>query len=84
MKLLENLYYGRINPSDEAVPTGGEYTRLMNRLNNLYEKMSVENQDIFQEYEDTYQKLNALCEKESFESGFCLGIKLMLSALLEQ
>ena len=85
MKILENLWYGNIDPQKKSIPKG---SRMENALS-----LVVKNDDILrlmlseiqkEQYEklcDSQNELTDILEKEAFAEGFCIAVKIMVDVM---
>ena len=81
-KILEELWYGNIDPM-EAVGSGGpQYKELMARnREKIAAKLNEEMQEVLETYDDNIREMDAIAEKEAFAYGFRLGVKLAVAGL---
>ena len=84
-KILEELWYGNIDPM-EAVGSGGpQYKELMELMARNREKIAAkldeEMQEVLETYDDNIREMDAIAEKEAFAYGFRLGVKLAVAGL---
>ena len=82
MTLLENLYYGNIQPCEYKQST--EVRWKLSDMTDLAEILSeaMPNDHLRSEIERAFNKqteLIALCERDAFIAGFKLGVKLMIA-----
>ena len=84
MTLLENLWYGNVNPVEGFLEGNKEYKNLLRiaakdqeRLNDA---LSPEQAELFEKYESAAKEMHAAAEVEAFSYGFRLGVKLMIEA----
>ena len=73
-KILEELWYGNIDPM-EAVGSGGpQYKELMELMARNREKIAAkldeEMQEVLETYDDNIREMDAIAEKEAFIYGF--------------
>lgn len=84
MTLLEDLYYGNIQPSEyEQSP---EVKRKLSAMTAFMENLIAESQDPQQseKVEKLWSKqteLIALCERDAYLAGFRLGVRMMIDIL---
>ena len=81
MTLLEDLYYGNIQPCEYE--QSAEVRRKLSAMTAATEKLKVKMPDtsIRAEVDKAFDKqteLIALCERDAFIAGFKLGVKLMI------
>lgn len=88
MTMLEELFYGNINPCDKAVKKGSRYAKLQKRLCDNYDglRKSLTEKDLplLDAAEDAAAELSVLSQKESFADGFRLGARLMLEIFFSE
>lgn len=87
MSILEELWYGNIDPM-EAVGSGGPYYKELMGLmaknrEKIAEKLDEEIQEVFETYDDNIREMDAIAEKEAFIYGFRLGMRLATEALVD-
>lgn len=78
--VLEDLYFGRIHPcercsSQEEQQLTGEVAECYERL---LETMTEEQRKHFEKFKDCLQKIGMIAEREMFEYGLQLGMRLMV------
>lgn len=84
MTLLENLYYGNIQPCEYE--QSAEVRRKLSATTTDTEKLKDMMPDDFLRSEvdkafDKQTELIALCERDAFIAGFKLGVKMMMEIL---
>ncbi len=81
MSVLEDLYNGKIKPSQFFCEDGSEYSEKMTILFKKYgcfkEGLSEEKEELIREIADIYNELSHRTQQESFSRGFRLGVQLM-------
>lgn len=80
MSILEELWYGNINPSDERDISDEEkkLVELMARHQEyLTSKLKDKELDEFKEYVECYDEYTSMVECRAFEIGFKLAIKIL-------
>ena len=79
-KILDDLYYGEIAPWETSVYTNAEYVALRNKKikeeTALMETLNSEQKKLFHTVLETACALSGVTDKESFEEGFKLGLRL--------
>lgn len=85
MSILENLYYGNLDPVDKYVKPEGEYHRLTvektELVKMLRQQFSGEQKQLLEEIEDKTLEIYSMSEMECFIDGFRLGALLMLEVI---
>lgn len=81
MSLLEEFFYGNIQPSEKIFKKEGEYQKntkeVFKKIENFSSHLNADDIKLSESIFDDIFSLNAICEKEYFIDGFCLGMKLM-------
>ena len=88
MNILEELWYGNIDPM-EAVGSGGpQYKELMALMAKNREKIAAtltnEMQEVLETYDDNIREMDSIAEKEAFIYGFRLGMQLAAESLTDR
>ena len=84
MILLEDLWYGNIDPH-EAILTGSKrYKHLLSIMarnrDELNETLIEKQAEILEKYDEAVNEMHSLSEVEAFSYGFRLGVRLMIEA----
>ena len=87
MSILEELWYGRINPSQRAQPddkSASELTeQIVEKEDELAPLLSDEAKEILDQMRDKQLDLSTSNERKAFISGFRLGARIMLEVMDE-
>lgn len=85
MNILEELWYGNIEPSEYDTSPDSEYKEILRLINRNEDKllatMTVEQKEIFSRYQDCVREYQAMAECLLFQKSFCLGAQIMLKVL---
>ena len=86
MTLLENLWYGNIDPH-EAILTGSKrYKYLLSLMarnrDALNETLTEEQSETLEKNDEAVNEMHSLAEVEALSYGFRLGVRLMIEASL--
>ena len=85
MKIFEELWYGRINPSQQTKPDdkfASELTdQIVEKEDELAPLLSDEAKEILDQMREKQLDLSVANEKKAFISGFCLGARIMLEVM---
>ena len=85
MNILEELWYGRINPSQRTQPddkSASELTeQIVEKEDELSALLSDEARKILDQMRDKQLDLSTSNEREAFISGFRLGARIMLEVM---
>ena len=86
MNILEELWYGNINPQEESKEHNRAIKELLNLMgrnrNQLQATLTPEQQVILEKYDDCVNEMYSLIETAIFAYAFRLGGRLMLATLL--
>lgn len=82
MNILENLYYGNINPHERYIKQGSKVDKLVKLIckneEDLNNSLTEKQKEIFEKFKDSTNELSAITEKDSFCSGFILATRIMM------
>ena len=85
MSILEELWYGRINPSQRTQPNDKSSSELTEQIvekeDELAALLSDEAREILDQMRKKQLDLSVANEKKAFITGFCLGAKIMLELM---
>ena len=87
MSVLEELWYGSLEPSEYSFSSSWEYKELLHLVSRSEEKllstMTQEQKELFSRYSDCVREFQSLTELLLFQSSFKLGAKLMAEMIEE-
>ena len=82
MKIIEDLYFGRISPYEMSISTTPEYQKLKTLSDRnedlLRELLSDEQKELLEKLIETVTDISSISERDMFINGFRLGVKLMM------
>ena len=85
MSILEELWYGRINPSQRTQPddkSASELTeQIVEKEDDLAPLLSHEAKEILDQMREKQLDLSTSNERKAFISGFRLGARIMLEVM---
>ena len=85
MDILEELYYGNIDPHEKDVKRGGEYAALaklaVKNQANMMEGLTETQKKLFTTICENNTEMNTLTELAGFKTGFCLGVRLIIAVM---
>ena len=88
MSILEELWYGNIEPMEAVGSGGSQYKELMGLMaknrEKIAEKLNEEMQVVLEIYDDNIREMGAIAEKEAFIYGFRLGMRLAAESLIDR
>ena len=88
MKIIEDLYYGRIAPYEMNISATTEYQKLKALADRnedlLRESLSDEQKELLEKVIETVTDISSISERDMFINGFRLGMKLMMDVMKEE
>ena len=85
MKILEDLWYGNIDPHERSIKKGSQIERTLALFvkndNAMQETLTEQQKVIFKKFKDCQSELTDLLEREAFAEGFCLAVKIMIDVI---
>ena len=86
--ILEELFYGNICPNTDCRSTDKETKQLMGYIadhhDNLLSTLNEHQKEILEKFDDCYNELIDINERELFTYAFKLGARIMLAVFTEQ
>ena len=86
MSILDELWYGNINPQEQSKDNNRAIRELLNLMgrnrDQLQATLTPEQQVILEKYDDCVNEMYGLIEAAVFAYAFRLGGRLMLATLL--
>ena len=87
MNILDEFWYGNINPQEQSKENNRAVRELLNLMgrnrDRLCETMTDEQREVLEKYDDCVNEMYGLIEVEIFSYAFRLGGRLMLATLLD-
>lgn len=87
MNVIEELWYGNLEPSEFDSSSSKEYKELLHLVGRNEEKllatMTVEQKELFSRYSDCVREFHALAECLLFQNSFKLGARMMTEVMEE-
>ena len=88
MKIIEDLYYGRISPYEMSISATPEYQKLKVLADRneelLRESLSDEQKELLEKLIETVTDISSISERDMFIAGFRLGVKLMIDVMKDE
>ena len=82
MRILEDLYCGRIAPHEHRIEPESEYEKLLQHIiryeDDLKSTFTEQQKETFEKYKEYRADLESLTEVEAFISGFKLAARIMM------
>ena len=87
MSILEELWYGNIEPAEYDASPSKEYKELLHLISRNEEKlqatMTDEQKELFEKYTDCVREHQTNTDCLIFQNGFKLGARMMLEVMEE-
>lgn len=87
MKILEEFWYGNIEPTEYCVPSSKECHETLKLINRNEEKLlgtlPDEQKRLFSRYADAVREYQTMTESLLFQNSFRLGARMMLEVMKE-
>ena len=84
MTLLENLWYGNVDPHEAILTDSKRYKHLLSLMgrnrDELNETLTEKQSESLEKYDEAVNEMHSLAEVEAFSYGFRLGVQLMIEA----
>ncbi len=88
MNILDELWYGNINPQEQSKENNQTINELLNLMgrnrDRLHDSLTEEQRETLEKYDDCVNEMYGLIESEIFSYAFRLGGRLMLATLLDE
>ena len=85
MKIIEDLYYGRISPYEMSISATPEYQKLKSLAerneNLLRESLSDKQKALLDILIESVTDISSISERDMFIAGFRLGMRLMIDVM---
>lgn len=83
MNILEEFWYGNLDPAEYDTCPDEEYKELVRLISRNEEKllatMTDAQKDLFSRYQDCIREYQAMAERMLFQNSFRLGARMMLA-----
>ena len=87
MRLLEEFWYGNIEPTEYDTSASKEYEEVLQLITRNEEKllatMTDEQKELFSRYTDVVREYQTMAECLLFQNSFKLGARMMLEVMEE-
>ena len=87
MRILEEFWYGDIEPTEYNTSSCKEYKKLLELICRTEEKlqatMTDEQKELFEKYSDCVREYQTMAECLLFQNSFKLGAKMMIEIMEE-
>ena len=86
MNILEDLYYGNISPHERYIKQGSKVEKLVKLIckneDELNNSLTEKQKETFEKFNDCYDELTDINEREIFSYAFRLGMRIAIEVLL--
>ena len=86
MTVLENLWYGNVNPHEAILTDSKRYKHLLSLMSRnrdeLAETLTDKQLETLEKYDEAMNEMHSPAEIEAFSYGFRLGVRLMIEAVV--
>ena len=80
--ILEEFWYGNINPQEQSTENNPEIKHLLNLMgrnrDSLSDTLTDEQKETLAKYDDCVNEMYGIIEQEVFKYGFRLGARIMM------
>ena len=87
MTMLEDLWYGNLNPHEAILTENRQYKHLLSLMarnrDELSETLTDKQLETLEKYDEAMNEMHSLAEVEAFSYGFRIGVRLMIEALIK-
>lgn len=87
MRILEQLWYGNVEPTEYDTSPCKEYKEVLQLMNRNEERlratMTDEQKELFSRYTDCVREFQTMTESLLFQNSFKLGARMMLEVMEE-
>ena len=84
MTLLEDLWYGNVNPHEAILTENRRFKHLLSLMgrnrDELSETLTDKQLETLEKYDEAINEMHSLAEVEAFSYGFRMGVQLMIEA----
>jgi len=88
MKILDQLYYGNINPSEHSFAGSREVQQLAHKITEyettLIAGLTEEQKKLFRNFDDCVTRINEIEKRFFFRTGFRLGARITAEAYTKE
>ena len=85
MTVLEDLWYGNINPHETFLNGNCRFKHLLaimgRNRDNLSDTLTEQQKETLAKYDDAVSEMHSLAEQAAFQYGFSLGVRLMMEVV---
>ena len=86
MTLLEDLWYGNIDPHEAILTDSKRYKHLLSLMarnrDELNETLTDKQSEVLEKYDSSVNEMHSLAEVEAFSYGLRFGVRLMIEVFV--
>ena len=86
MKTLDELWYGNIAPFEQSTRGDKRLKELLNLVARNREELggtlTDKQKEVLEKFEENFNEMHGITERDAFSYGFRLGVRLMAEAFL--
>lgn len=84
MTVLEDLWYGNIDPHETILTDNKKFRSLLALMgknrDDLSGTLTEQQKETLEKYDETINEMHSIAEVEAFSCGFRLGVRLMIES----
>ena len=84
MTVLEDLWYGNIDPHETILSDNRHFKHLLSLIgknrDKLTDALTKQQKEMLEKYDDTVNEMHSLSELSAFQYGFSLGVRLVMES----
>ncbi len=85
MTVMEDLWYGNINPHETFLNGNCRFKHLLALMgknrDNLSDTLTEQQKETLAKYDDAVNEMHSLTEEAAFHCGFSLGVRLVMECI---
>ena len=85
MRVLEDLWYGNINPHEAILQNDKQFKNLLSLMGKTRDKLSdtltEQQKETLEKYDAAVNEIHSLAELSAFRYGFSLGVRLIAESI---
>ena len=85
MTVLEDLWYGNINPHATYLTGNCRFKHLLSLMgksrDNLSDTLTEQQKELLEKYDEAVNEMHSLAEEAAFHCGFSLGVRLVMECI---
>jgi len=85
MTVLEDLWYGNVNPHETFLNGNCRFKHLLSLMgknrDNLSDTLTEQQKELLEKYDEAVNEMHSLTEQAAFQCGFSLGVRMMMESV---